>query len=151
MPARRTSGFTLIELMISVTVLIILLSISVPSFTSVFTRMRVEGVANELAADLQYARSESIRLRLDVSLTPDADGLGYQLLNAGTALKAVRFATGLQISTGTAVTFSQLRGMSNAVSLDLWATGAALRIVTNAMGRVLMCSPDQTISGYSAC
>ncbi len=147
----RARGFTLIELMVGLAVAAILVSIAVPSFTNVFTRMRVEGVANELATDLQYARSESIRLRTSVALTPDNDGLGYQLLDGATPLKAVRFATGVSISTGTSVTMSPLRGTANAVSLDIAATDVALRVITNAMGRVLMCTPDQSLKGYAAC
>lgn len=72
MRARVAGGFTLIELMATVAVAAILLGLAVPSLTSTLGRARLEGVANELSVDVQYARSESIRRRATVTLGVDA-------------------------------------------------------------------------------
>jgi len=60
------SGVTLIELLITVAVLGILISLAVPSFTSTIERRRLEGAAEELYSYLQFARSESIKRATDV-------------------------------------------------------------------------------------
>jgi type IV fimbrial biogenesis protein FimT len=54
-------GFTLIELMVGITVLGILAAVAVPSFTNMINRNRLAGQSNELLAAIQYARTEAIR------------------------------------------------------------------------------------------
>ncbi len=57
----RRQGLTLTELMVTLVVAAVLLAISVPSMRELIARKRVEGVANELASDLRYLRSEAIQ------------------------------------------------------------------------------------------
>lgn len=57
----RQSGVTLIELLVVITIVVILMSIGVPSFRYVTTSNRVSGEINSLLGDLQYARSEAAR------------------------------------------------------------------------------------------
>jgi len=61
MAYRKQSGFTLLELMITVAVLGVLAAIALPSFQSIIEHRRLAGAAENLFADLQYARSESIK------------------------------------------------------------------------------------------
>jgi type IV fimbrial biogenesis protein FimT len=146
-------GFTLVELLIVMAVAAILLLATVPSFVSLFVRMRIEGTSNELSADLQNARSESIRRRAAVMLTSNANGAGYTIVSGTTTLKAVTFATGISITPSVSVSYDAMRAMANAAELTLSASGATaqLRVNTNVMGRVEMCSPGHTITGYPAC
>lgn len=58
---RRTKGFNLLELMITVSLAGILLMLAVPSFESISNINRLSGTSNELLTTLQVARSESIR------------------------------------------------------------------------------------------
>ena len=55
------SAFTVIELMMVVSILIILLAVAIPSFTASVVNNRLTTIANELVASLSYARSEAIR------------------------------------------------------------------------------------------
>lgn len=57
----RNRGFTLIELMVTVAVLAIGLTIALPSFRAVIQSNRVATSTNELIAALSFARSEAIR------------------------------------------------------------------------------------------
>lgn len=57
----RQAGFTLIELMIAVSVLAVLMAIAVPSFQDLTRNMALAGAANEVVGGLQFARSEAVR------------------------------------------------------------------------------------------
>lgn len=55
------SGFTLIELMVTISVLAILLSIAVPSFQGFVWSSRLTATTNDLASALAMARSEAVK------------------------------------------------------------------------------------------
>lgn len=57
----RNGGFTLLELIITVVVLVVLLGIAVPSFLQTINRNAVTGTANDLLASILRARSEAIK------------------------------------------------------------------------------------------
>lgn len=78
-PVRRAShGFTLIELMITVAVGVILVSLALPSFQSVFTSGRINSQANEFVATLQLARMEAVRHNRRVVVCPSTDQTSCQ-------------------------------------------------------------------------
>lgn len=58
-PPRQSNGFTIIELMIVVSILGVLASIAIPSFTELIQNNRRTTVVNELVANLLLARSEA--------------------------------------------------------------------------------------------
>lgn len=59
-------GFTLIELMITITVLGIIVALALPGFKSILDGRKLVGAADNLYAALQYARSESIKQNTDI-------------------------------------------------------------------------------------
>ena len=59
--AAGQAGFTLIELLTVVVIVVILMTIAVPSYRYVTTDNRMSTEANELLGDLQFARSEAAR------------------------------------------------------------------------------------------
>jgi type IV fimbrial biogenesis protein FimT len=69
-------GFTLIELMITITVAGILLAIAVPAFNSFLQNDRDTGQANSLVGSLGYARSEAVKRASPNGITvcPSANG-----------------------------------------------------------------------------
>jgi type IV fimbrial biogenesis protein FimT len=73
----RTRGFTLIELIITVTVGGILASIAVPAFSSFVQNDRDIAQINSLVSSLNYARSEAIKRDSQGGITvcPSVDGL----------------------------------------------------------------------------
>ncbi|HYA60213.1 MAG TPA: prepilin-type N-terminal cleavage/methylation domain-containing protein, partial [Burkholderiaceae bacterium] len=57
--AARSLGFTIVELLIVVSIGAILVSIAVPSYQWTTTNYRISTEVNGLVGDLQYARSEA--------------------------------------------------------------------------------------------
>lgn len=73
--SKATEGFTLVELMVTLTVMAILLAIAVPSFRDTIRRNRVSSANNALLSALSYARSEAIDRGQLVTLCPSADAV----------------------------------------------------------------------------
>lgn len=72
----QTRGFTLLELMITVAVLIILLAIAVPSFQGLMASNRLTAATNEFIAALNTSRAEAIRRGQRVILCASSNGTG---------------------------------------------------------------------------
>lgn len=70
----RNSGFTLVELMVTVAVVAILASIAAPSFSEMIKNNRLAAVANDLTADLMFARSEATKRGVSVTLCASSTG-----------------------------------------------------------------------------
>jgi type IV fimbrial biogenesis protein FimT len=70
-----STGFTMIELMVVITVVAILGMIAIPSFTYITTANRIASQINGLLGDIQYARAEAIKEGLSVGVCSSTDGL----------------------------------------------------------------------------
>ncbi|NOQ79557.1 MAG: prepilin-type N-terminal cleavage/methylation domain-containing protein [Gammaproteobacteria bacterium] len=77
---RYSKGFTLIELMITIVILSILVSIAIPSFQETIRRNTVTATANDLIASLLFARSEAIKREQNVAIiTSDNWASGWEI------------------------------------------------------------------------
>jgi len=65
----RQSGFTIIEILTSITLLAILLMIAVPSIHDTIVKNRLKGAIEQFRADIQYARSESIKTNQPITVS----------------------------------------------------------------------------------
>ncbi len=162
---RKESGFTLLELMVTVAIILIMASIAVPSFLSWLPRQRLRSAVTDLVADIQFVKLNAIKENRnwavvfntanDVYYVCSDDGVNNlwdgPLAMGGddTDVKVIRLTSigsGIQfIAVGGAFGVHQphiqfdSRGLSNAVQIDLTnMTGSpSYRVQTTLGGGVL--------------
>jgi type IV fimbrial biogenesis protein FimT len=167
-PARplRARGFTLIELMFTVSLLALLATLALPPLASTLARHRLKAAAEHLANDLAELRFESaqrgvpLHLRFDrgeqwcyalaeaspcgcrsagacrIKAVSGADFPGVRLVEAQDAQFRPEAAAALETEGG-----ALLQG----------ADGSQLRVALTRLGRPKVCAPGGTVGGYAAC
>lgn len=73
MKKRLQSGFTLYELLITLLVVGVILTLGVPNLTQFTANSRLTGAANDLHAAFQLARSEAARAKTNITICASAD------------------------------------------------------------------------------
>lgn len=68
------SGFTLVELVVTIAIVGILASVAIPSFSSSIASTRARSVATELYMSLVKARSEAVKRNTAVTISPAESG-----------------------------------------------------------------------------
>jgi type IV fimbrial biogenesis protein FimT len=71
---KKNSGFTLIELMITLFIVGILLAVGVPSMRTFLQNNQLIATTNELVSAIHIARSEALKLNKKVTICVSADG-----------------------------------------------------------------------------
>lgn len=71
---KKPSGFTLVELMVTLMIAAIILSIGVPSFTTMVRSNRIAAMTNQLVSALNLARSEAIKRTETVTFCSTTNG-----------------------------------------------------------------------------
>ncbi len=76
MKTRRTtlSGFSLVELAVTLAVAAVLVSLAAPNLDGFITNQRVRTAAYDLMGSIQYARSEAVKRRDDATVKPAGSG-----------------------------------------------------------------------------
>ena len=123
LPAKAMHGFNLIELMVTIAIMAITLSIAIPSMSNLVLTSKLSGYANHLVASAYLARSEAIKRNLIVTLCTSTNGTscagsggweqGWIIL---TGTEIVRY----QQATATGIKITESNGIS---SLTFQATG----------------------------
>ncbi|MGH8081328.1 MAG: GspH/FimT family pseudopilin [Lysobacter sp.] len=74
MASRPAAGFTLIELMVTIGIGAILLTLALPSFTDSIRSNRVSTATNQILATINLARAEALRSKSNAWVCPTTDG-----------------------------------------------------------------------------
>lgn len=91
---RRPHGFTLVEMVVTVSVLTVLTLVAVPSMGRFLQRQQIDGLASEWMASLALARSEATRQGVPVLVRPVSEGEEGNPFQTGWSLYADRNTSG---------------------------------------------------------
>ncbi len=106
---RSQRGFSLTEVIVTLSVAAILTTVAVPSFNGIIANQRAKTLASSLYATLSKTRAEALTLNGNVTLQPKAGGWasGWQMLDANNnVLDDFTTASGITIAGPAAVTYS---------------------------------------------
>ncbi|NOT84727.1 MAG: prepilin-type N-terminal cleavage/methylation domain-containing protein, partial [Methylococcaceae bacterium] len=161
-----TAGFTLLELLICISILAILAVLAVPSFRASLERNEIMTVAEALSADLRWSRGEALKRNVDIKVkfTPGAAGVWEYVITAQAAtpvtLKTVKSSQSADFKTvalaenfgSDDIVFNHSRGttetQAGAATLTSSHGTYKLNVVVGNLERVRICSALGDIGGY---
>ena len=168
-------GITLIEAVAAMAIAAIAVSTVAPGFQGLVARKRLEGIAAQLATDLQYVRTAAVARNEPVRISFHTDPAGScYVIHTGTKaqcscsgqaparcsgdaeqIKATYLPAtqqiGLQANVGS-ILFDPLHGTSTPTgTARVTGSQGAIHHVVNVMGRVRSCSPEGALPGYRIC
>jgi type IV fimbrial biogenesis protein FimT len=148
-PARRASGFTLIELAVTITILALLAALATPAFSTWIANSKVRTVANALQDGLRTAQTEATRRsrQVEFALTDDTNPSdGYTAKSNG---KYWAINTVTLTDSGETATFVEA-GVLTASGANVTITGP-VGICFNSFGRLVTnASPGVTSASCTA-
>jgi type IV fimbrial biogenesis protein FimT len=128
-------GFTLIELMVAMTIAALVLLIGMPSFTTFVRNSEIRSTAESISNGLRAARSEATRRNLPVSFTLAGGGSASWAINVFDPVTATLVQPPIQ-------QYSKLEaGKSSKVTTT---PGTAVAVTFNGLGRIISPSPIAT-------
>jgi type IV fimbrial biogenesis protein FimT len=163
------SGFSLIEMLVTVVVLAVLLGIAVPSFQSMLEKQRLVGAAEQLYEDLQYARTEAIKRNVNVVVSFSTGtnwcyGIALAACTCGTPgncqldgidkvvsasdFRGVSLPSADLTFSGAKTTFEPRRGTASNGTATLSSTYGSIQVIVGSLGRVRICSDSASLAHY---
>lgn len=141
----KQKGFTLVELLITITIMSVVGLIANTSFRSFRQRTILNRAAQVVAADAAMTRTYAIRGRANVSLVADESTQSYQIRDdSGNVLKTRWFDADSDlpldslnvVNAGDSLTFNA-RGMlvSAFAVIDVGSSAGSKRVIVNGLGR----------------
>lgn len=130
LPAR---GFTVIEMIITVAILVILIAVGIPSFRDFILVQRVKNASFEVFAALALARSEAVSRNNTVTITPTG----------------ANWSNGWQITTIDPITLATVNLSSQSAYSNVTIAGPAT-VAYAGTGRSAAASISLTATGVSA-
>ena len=158
----RPRGLTLLELLFTLAIVAVLLTLALPSFGSILSRHRLKAAAEQLAADLAELRLQAAQRGVPLHLQIHAGAQWcYALATASDCdcrvsqacqLKTVRAQDhpGVTLLEGRNLRFDSGAAGASAALLQ-GGGGAQLRVGVAPLGRPRICAPGGAVAGYPAC
>ena len=125
-PTSRPRGFTLVELIIAMSVLAILISLAVPMYNTMVANNRARAAAYSLVSSLTFARDEAVKRNAAVSVLPFATGwqTGWEVDTGGLQLAINEPAPSLNLIGPLAGVSYQPNGRLSAPGMVLFTVSA---------------------------
>ena len=117
---QRVKGFTLIELMVTIAVLAIAISIAVPSFSKMISDNRAESQSGAMVTALNLARSEAVKRGQNVTVSPTTGtnwSAGWQVKAGTEVIRSYPALEGATLSSAAGSFVFNSRGRLHGVGL----------------------------------
>jgi type IV fimbrial biogenesis protein FimT len=102
LPSRQAnSGFTLVELMVAVSIAGILVTIGLPSMRDLMANQRVKTAASDMHLSLLLARSEAIKRNANIDIVDTTAGWDVRVQSDSSVLRSQDLNTGVTINCDT--------------------------------------------------
>jgi type IV fimbrial biogenesis protein FimT len=100
MKTRSQHGFTLVELVMTITIFVVLTLIAVPYLGTFVQSQRVKNAAMDMSSSVIFARSEAIKRNAQIDMTANTGGWsnGWRVLSAGASLRSYDGYTNLNVT-----------------------------------------------------
>ncbi|HIF9177714.1 TPA: GspH/FimT family pseudopilin [Photobacterium damselae] len=159
----KCRGFTLLELIIAMSVMVVLLGAAVPSFSDLIERNKIKRLATEIEWLLVHAKSEAVMRGENVTVSiSDASTLIWSInatTSSGIKLSEINSTNFKNIELSTTfitpdVTFSKLNGkpnLSGGIAINLKSKDKVKVVVNPMTGRIYSCGVNGVIYDYKKC
>ncbi|OOZ34947.1 GspH/FimT family pseudopilin [Solemya velesiana gill symbiont] len=156
-------GVTFVELMVSITVLVVMLAVGVPGILQMKRSNELLTTVNAVVSALTYAKGEAIKRGVSVKLAPvDGDwAKGWSVdLDGGESLREFKAPSSdaTVAATQASVVYRYMGNVTDATCFDIHVPGGSgsnieRSVDINAMGRILSChaSCDDVAGDQSLC
>ncbi len=141
-------GFSLLELMVVLAIVVIIASIAVPGFSSLIQNNRLNSATHSVLGALQIARSEAVTLRSAIKVCAANTALnacedttdwnnGVLIMRGTTLLRAVPSAqTGVSVAASTKEVVYQGNGTTSAATITVSDSSGKKQVIkVNAIGQ----------------
>ena len=150
--AKHARGFTLVEVLVVITIAAILLGLGVPSMKSIIISTRVKNASFDVYSSILAARSDAITRNTTVTITPTGGNwaAGWTTTDSGGTLKTQDPFPSIAITGPATLAFNNAGRLTAAATpFNLTASGAAVRdercITIDLSGRPVVTIP--TVAG----
>ncbi len=149
-------AFSLIELMVTIAVLAIIVTIAMPSFSEMIERQRLKNAVETFQSDLLFAKSEALKRMVDVTVSNISNCL-VSTINQGSETIAqtcvASFPGATLSSTGLPLIIDKTNGTSktrNIAEITLTSSNYSAKITFGKLGSINICT-ESGLGGYPGC